>query len=95
MEETSKLTAVGSSTAQESLSGEGQQFGADHNSRHLQDMVIVAIPGQHSRKPHLGRLLAPHLPPLPQRLEVRLTSSSSGEQLWILTFYITCERKSQ
>ena len=36
------------------------------------DLVIAAVPGQHSRKPHLGRLLAQHLPPRPHCLEVEL-----------------------
>ena len=36
----------------------------------LLDLVIIAVPGQHSRKPHVGRLLAPHLPKQPSCLEV-------------------------
>ena len=39
-------------------------------SKPLQDMVIIAVPGQHSRKPHIGRLLMPHLPARPSCLEV-------------------------
>lgn len=31
---------------------------------------IIAVPGQHSRKPQLGRLLAQHLPDNPKCLEV-------------------------
>lgn len=33
--------------------------------------AVVAVPGQHSRKPHLGRLLAPFLPAEPRCLEAR------------------------
>ncbi|CAK0783316.1 hypothetical protein CVIRNUC_006515 [Coccomyxa viridis] len=39
-------------------------------SEELRDLVIAAVPGQHSRKPHLGHLLAQHLPPRPHCLEV-------------------------
>ena len=35
-------------------------------SEELRDLVIAAVPGQHSRKPHLGRLLAQHLPSTPK-----------------------------
>ena len=42
------------------------------NCKPLRDMVIIAVPGQHSRKPHLGQLLAPHLPKQPECLEVML-----------------------
>ena len=38
----------------------------------LPNLAIFAVPGQHSRKPHLGRLLAPHLPRSPSLLEVGL-----------------------
>lgn len=41
----------------------------------LRDMVMIAVPGQHSRKPHLGKLLAPHLPMQPECLEVVLKPS--------------------
>ncbi|CAL5220787.1 g2858 [Coccomyxa viridis] len=43
---------------------------AQQPSKPLQNSVIIAVPGQHSRKPHLGRLLAPHLPTQPSCLEV-------------------------
>ena len=43
---------------------------AQQASKPLQDIVIIAVPGQHSRKPHLGRLLAPHLPTQASCLEV-------------------------
>ena len=38
--------------------------------RAVPDMVFFAVPGEHSRKPHLGRLLARHLPAQPACLEV-------------------------
>ena len=41
----------------------------------LRDMVMIAVPGQHSRKPHLDKLLAPHLPMQPECLEVVLRPS--------------------
>ena len=33
-------------------------------------LVIAAVPGAHSRKPHLGRLLSQYVPPGARRLEV-------------------------
>ena len=44
--------------------------GSSRPSRPLRDMVIIAVPGQHSRKPHIGRLLMPYLPTRPSCLEV-------------------------
>ena len=45
-------------------------YTAQQPSKPLRDIMIVAIPGQHSRKPHLGGLLPPHLPTRPKCLEV-------------------------
>ena len=45
--------------------------GASQASKPLRDLVIIAVPGQHSRKPYIGRLLSPHLPKNPSCLEVR------------------------
>ena len=47
--------------------------GAEHSraQQEVPNLAIFAVPGQHSRKPHLGRLLAPHLPHSPSLLEVR------------------------
>ncbi len=42
-------------------------------------LVLLACPGEHSRKPQLGRLLAPLLPPQPRCLEVRCQAESGGE----------------
>lgn len=50
---------------------------AQQPSKPLQNSVIIAVPGQHSRKPHLGRLLAPHLPTQPSCLEVDSTHAIS------------------
>lgn len=62
-----------SSTVQKEASDMIQSSRTGHQgSQQLRDMVIIAVPGQHSRKPHVGRLLAPHLPPSPQCLEVGL-----------------------
>ncbi|KAK9905667.1 hypothetical protein WJX75_004219 [Coccomyxa subellipsoidea] len=38
--------------------------------RAVPDMVFFAVPGDHSRKPHLGRLLRRHLPAHPACLEM-------------------------
>jgi hypothetical protein len=37
-------------------------------------VVLLGVPGEHSRKPHLGRLLRPFIPggPEPRCLEVRI-----------------------
>ena len=43
---------------------------ANQPCKPLRDITIIAVPGQHSRKPHLGRLLEPHLPARPSCLEV-------------------------
>ena len=50
---------------------------ADADAAWLEDLplppdgfVLAAIPGQHSRKPALGRLLAPYVPAAGCRLEV-------------------------
>ena len=40
------------------------------------DYCIFSVPGEHSRKPHLGRLLAKYLPEAPNCLEVGLTADS-------------------
>lgn len=53
-------------------SGKAGAVGMTVLSERLHDLVIAAVPGQHSRKPHLGRLLAQHLPPCPHCLEVEL-----------------------
>lgn len=39
-----------------------------------QQLVIAAVPGEHSRKPHLGRLLRQYVPPSTSSLEVRRES---------------------
>ena len=51
--------------------------GSDTNEegRAVRDMVFIAVPGEHSRKPHLGSLLAPHLLAQPACLEVCSLSS--------------------
>lgn len=53
--------------------GSAPPGGADVAPRQqqLSDMAFLAVPGEHSRKPHLGRLLAPLLPPQPACLEVK------------------------
>jgi hypothetical protein len=57
--------------ATSSLSSPGDQ--AVMSWMHAQQpkaMVILAVPGEHSRKPHLGRLLRLYLPEQPACLEV-------------------------
>lgn len=38
----------------------------------LQHLVVAAVPGEHSRKPHLGQLLRCYVPPGSRCLEVRV-----------------------
>ena len=52
--------------------GEAGAVGRIALSERMHDLVIAAVPGQHSRKPHLGRLLVQHLPLRPHCLEVEL-----------------------
>ena len=49
---------------------------AQKQPREARDCAIFAVPGQHSRKPHLGRLLQPLLPRKPACLEVRRCASA-------------------
>ena len=42
-------------------------------------VVIAAVPGAHSRKPHLGRLLSALVPPGVRRLEVGCGRTSSDD----------------
>lgn len=45
-------------------------------------LVLAAVPAQHSRKPHLGPLLAPHLPPQPRCLEMFARELAAGWTSW-------------
>lgn len=50
-----------------------------------EQLVVAAVPAQHSRKPQLGLLLAPYLPTSPRRLEVRQVAHASARHLgWVL-----------
>lgn len=46
-------------------------------------VVLLSVPAQHSRKPHLGPLLCPYLPPRPRCLEV-----SMGRDVSVCTWWL-------
>ncbi|CAL8472253.1 g11795 [Coccomyxa elongata] len=64
------------STASNSNAAGGEQRGQ------IPNMVFLAMPGQHSRKPHLGRLLKRHLPPQPACLEMFARELAAGWTSW-------------
>ena len=54
-----------------------------------ENFCIFSVPGEHSRKPHLGRLIAPYLPDKPDCMEVKPLHDPAASSSWEKNFCLS------